>query len=97
MSDESRGFSMEQRILRVMRKVLASVVRDATPRADTPSCLSARTVEDIRDCFELISIREKELADALTLNQARPLYPDQEKMAKRITLSKPVKPDPEKH
>jgi len=96
MNDESREFSMERRILRVMRKVLAGVVRDATPRADMPGCLSERTVEDIRACFELISIREKELADALALNQAHPLYPDQERTARRIIISKPVKPDPEK-
>lgn len=97
MNDESRKFSMERRILRIMRKVLANVVKDATPRADMPGCLSDQTVDDIRHCFELISIREKELAETLDLDQAHPLYPDQERTAKRITISKPAKPDPEKH
>ncbi|WP_413437220.1 segregation and condensation protein A [Sulfuriferula sp. GW1] len=97
MNDESREFSMERRILRVMRKTLAHVVKDATPRANMPGCLSDQTVEDIRHCFELISIREKELAETLSLDQAHPLYPDQERTAKRIIISKPVKPDPEKY
>ncbi len=97
MNDESSKFSMERRILRIMRKVLANVVKDATPRDDMPGCLSDQTVDDIRHCFELISIREKELAETLNLDQAHPLYPDQERTAKRITISKPAKPDPEKH
>ncbi|GBL45907.1 hypothetical protein SFMTTN_1718 [Sulfuriferula multivorans] len=97
MSDELKEPSMERRILRVMRKTLANVVKDATPRANMPSCLSDQTVEDIRHCFELISIREKELAETLNLDQAHPLYPDQERTAKRIIISKPVKPDPEKY
>ncbi len=96
MSDEPNELSTERRILRVMRKVLANVVKDATPRADMQGYLSDQTVEDIRCCFELISIREKELAETLNLDQAHPLYPDQERTAKRIILSKPVKPDPEK-
>lgn len=97
MSDEPREPSMERRILRVMRKVLANVVKDATPRTDMPGCLTDQTVEDIRHCFELISIREKELAETLNLDQAHPLYPDQKRTAKRIIIRKPVKPDPEEH
>ncbi len=97
MSDEINPLSMEQRILRVMRKVLASVVRDATPRDEHPNFLSEQTIEDIRLCFELISIRERELAQSLQLDPAQPLYPDQPRASQPISFSKPAKADPQKN
>ncbi len=93
MNDPLNEPTMEQRILRVMRKVLANVVKDATPRDGMPGCLSARTVDDIRYCFELISVRENELAEHL--KQAQPMYPDQRTNVHRIVFNKPAKPDAE--
>jgi len=58
-------FSSEQKILRVMRKVLASIVKDVTPQDGASLLLTERTIEDIRDIFGLISLREKELIEAL--------------------------------
>lgn len=81
-------FSPEQRILRVMRKVLASVVKDVTPQDGMENPLTARTIEDIRDIFGMISAREKELFEVF--GQAtgdRPMYPGEKPSAKVIPIS----------
>ena len=89
---------MEQRILRVMRKVLAKIVREVAPRPGTTGPLSDDTVEDIRQCFNLISIRERELAEAQGMTPQKPFYPDQPQSAKvvKITARKKDKDDPAK-
>jgi hypothetical protein len=81
-------FSPEQLILRVMRKVLASVVKDVTPQEGMSNPLTDRTIEDIRDIFGMISTREKELLEAF--GQAagdRPFYPGDKPSAKVIPIS----------
>ena len=97
MGDDSQELSMERRILRIMRKTLASVVKDATPQPGTSGFLSDQTVDDIKECFLLISLREKELAESVGLAQSRPYYPDQQKAGQVISFSRPGKTDPEKH
>lgn len=82
---------MEQRILRVMRKVLAKIVREVAPRAGHPSPLSDDTVDDIRECFNLISIRERELSEAASKSLERPYYPDQPQPTKVVKISRAVK------
>jgi len=88
--------NMEQRILRLMRKVLAKIVREVAPRPGTVGPLSDDTVEDIRQCFDLISRRERELADAQNMTPQKPFYPDQPQSAKvvKITARKKDKDDP---
>ena len=87
--------SKEQRILRLMRKTLGNIVKDVTPTATRPNPLSENTIMDIRDCFALISEREKELADALGFDQAKPYYTDGEKpSAKVVSITKPSKDQP---
>jgi hypothetical protein len=68
----------EQSVLRQMRKTLGSIVKDATPLGGRPHPLTNSTIEEIKDCFALISEREKELADKLGFNQATPYYADGE-------------------
>ncbi len=68
--------SKEQRILRLMRKTLGNIIKDVTPRPGRENPLSENTILDIRDCFALISEREKELAEALNFDQAKPYYAD---------------------
>ncbi len=96
MGEDTQEFSMERRILRIMRKTLASVVKDATPQSGTSGFLSDQTVEDIRECFLLISLREKELAEVVGLAQAKPYYPDQQKPGQVVNFARPGKADPEK-
>lgn len=92
----AKEMSVEQRILRAMRKTLASVVRDATPRPGTSGFLSDETVEQIKGCFELIASREKELGEALGLSQSKPVYPDQPQSTKTVQITR-KKPGPDVH
>ena len=85
--------SKEQRILRAMRKTLGSVVRDATPLGGRPNPLTDTTVQEIKDCFALISERERELASQLGFDEAKPYYNDgsETPSAQIISLIKPAK------
>jgi len=84
--------SKEQRILRLMRKTLGNIVKDVTPTATRPNPLSENTIMDIRDCFALISERERELSDSLGFDQAKPYYVDGEQpSAKVVSITKPNK------
>jgi hypothetical protein len=84
--------SKEQRILRLMRKTLGNVVKDVTPYGGRTNPLSESTIQDIKDCFGLISDRERELAEALDFDQAKPYYADGEQpRAKVISIVKPPK------
>ncbi|MEW7978992.1 MAG: segregation and condensation protein A [gamma proteobacterium symbiont of Phacoides pectinatus] len=94
MSDSSK----EREILMVMRKVLASVVKDTTPAPGTRHTLTERTIEDIRLCFGLIAARERELADAAGAVPERPYFADQQPAANVVPIDKigRIKPqDPE--
>lgn len=66
----------EQRVLSLMRKTLGSIVKDVTPLGGRPNPLTNSTIQEIKECFGLISEREKELADKLGFDQAKPHYAD---------------------
>ena len=89
--------SKEQRILIVMRKVLAAVVRDTTPPSGMRHPLSDKTIEDVRQCLGLIAAREKELAEADGRGGERPFYADEPPRSKVVSMDKigkpPVKPE----
>jgi hypothetical protein len=80
--------STEQQILIAMRKTLAAIVRDVTPPPGMKHPLSEATIEDVRQCFALISAREKELADADERGGERPYYADQQQNAQVIPVAK---------
>ncbi len=89
MNEEN--LSKEQRILRVLRKVLGNIVKDATPPPGMLHPLSQQTREDIRDLFALIAEREKELADISNPDRnERPFYPGDKKPSNVINM--PVSP-----
>lgn len=82
--------SKEQRILVVMRKLLAQIVKDTTPGPGMRHPLNEQTIKDIRDCFGLISARERELSEQAGIeNKDRPRYPDQPKTSTVIEFKKP--------
>ncbi|MBZ0093437.1 MAG: hypothetical protein ACYC2R_07130 [Burkholderiales bacterium] len=83
---ENEDLSKEQRILRVMRKVLGSIVKDVTPQPGMLHPLSEQTIEDIRACFALISVREAELAGHLGLATAKPNFTDEPQTAKVVSI-----------
>lgn len=73
----TENLTKEQHILRAMRKVLASVARDTASGFGKPSVLSETTIQEIRDCFGIISEREAELAGALGLDRnEKPYFSD---------------------
>jgi len=76
--DSEKELTEEQRIMRMMRKTLTSVVRDTAPRDGNPSPLSEATVLGIKDCLVVISRREAELASTLNPNRnERPRFIDE--------------------
>lgn len=79
--------SMEQRILRVMRKVLGSVAKDTAPRHGMPHALSDQTIEDMKACFALISAREMELAKDAGYAQERPHFTDDPQKPNVVPIS----------
>ncbi len=84
--------SKEQRILSMMRKTLGSVVRDVTPLGGRTNPLTDNTIQEIKDCFGLISERERELAEALDFDKSKPFYKDgQPQTAQVINIFKPNK------
>jgi hypothetical protein len=60
-SDE---ISQEERILRMMKKVLTDVAKDTHAQPGFRHPLSDNTVQGIRDCLALIAARERELVEA---------------------------------
>jgi len=77
----------ERRVLSMMRKVLSAVARDTAPMPGRRSPLSDQTVEDIKSCMVVISMREQELAEAKgKFHQLRPEYKDQQKKSKFVSL-----------
>ncbi|MBU0499681.1 MAG: segregation and condensation protein A [Gammaproteobacteria bacterium] len=83
--DES---SKEREILMVMRKVLASVIKDTTPpQRGLKHPLSGATIEDVRQCLALIAARERELADAAGAIMEQPCYVDDTQAVKTVSLA----------
>ena len=93
MNEEN--LSKEQRILRVLRKVLANIVKDATPAPGQPHPLKESTIYDIRDLFGLISEREAELADQSKPDRnEKPVYADEPKKSNVVKMPKSGKSKP---
>ena len=81
--------SKEREILRVMRKVLAQIIKDTTPPSRAMKHpLSDQTIQDVRQCLGLISLRERELADAAGIRQERPHYTDEQRAADVVSIHK---------
>lgn len=80
------SLTKEQRVLRMMRKVLANIVKDATPQPGMLHPFSEQTIDDIRECFALISAREAELAEEAGLEESRPHFTDEPREAKVVPL-----------
>jgi LEA14-like dessication related protein len=59
--------SKEQEMIRRMRKVLTSIIREITPAPGDKYPLSKPTVEEIRSCLGLLVAREQELAKAIEM------------------------------
>lgn len=79
----------ERDLLLVMRKVLASIIKDTTPaHRDLKHPLSENTIQDVRMCLGLISNRERELADLAGVKQEKPYYTDEKPSAEVVSIHK---------
>lgn len=79
--------SKEERILLAVRSVLVDVAKDTAtdPRLKHP--LSDRTLEGIRDCLNLITARQAELAEeAGNPMNDRPHYVDEPRTQVKVSL-----------
>lgn len=75
MTDESPG--KETRILQVMRGILVDVIKDTTTKPGLKHPLSDRTIDSIRHGLDLITVRQKELAEMQGQQwDLRPTYPE---------------------
>lgn len=85
---DSKALHDEQRLMRMMRKTLTSIVRDTAPRDGNPSPLTEATVMNIKDCLMVIASRETELArlTGRTLDE-RPRFADETPNAHTIRVS----------
>lgn len=95
MNTSNEALSKEQRILIALRKTLSRVVVETTPpAAHLQRVISDETVEQIKLCFDLISTRERELAElkGVTVTE-RPFFTDKPAPSKPITMLKMNKSD----
>ena len=90
----SENLSPEQLLLRTMRKVLGSIIRDTTPQEGVAQPLSGKTIEEIKACFAQISVREAELYQGSHLKSV-PVYADQPRSATVIPIGQKKRPMPE--
>ncbi len=99
MTDEA--FSKEQRILRMMKRVLTDVAKDTHVPNGMRHPLSETTILGIRDCLGLIASREQELASALGQGMnMRPRFVDEPKKTVVVPIdidSMRKKPGNEEH
>lgn len=89
----TKELSKEHRILIAMRQVLSGIIRDTTPPPGRQHPLTPATIEDIKQCFALITSREQEIhSEAGTNMDARPRYADEPKKTNQVVqFTKPKK------
>lgn len=74
----SEELTIEERVLRAVKQVLTSVVKDTSTPPGMKHPLTDKTLEDIRQCFGMITAREQELADEHGRDtSARPRFIDE--------------------
>jgi len=85
---DEKALHDEQRLMRMMRKTLTSIVRDTATRDGNPSPLTEATVLGIKDCLMVISSRETELAQLTgrTLDE-RPRFTDETPTSHSVKIS----------
>jgi len=86
--------SKEERILRVMKRVLTDIAKDTYTRPGYRHPLSDNTVAGIRNCLSLITAREVELNEAAgrPMDQ-RPRFVDEPQSSVVVPLNIPGKPE----
>lgn len=79
--------ALEARILRLVKRTLTDVAKDTSAPPGTAHPLTPETIHGLRECFGLITARERELAEAAgTPSRARPEFIDEPKKTQVVTL-----------
>ncbi|HEB59553.1 MAG TPA: segregation and condensation protein A [Gammaproteobacteria bacterium] len=74
--------SKEEKVLRMVKRVLTDIARDTYAPPGQRHPLSGETMQSMRDCLALIVARENELAEAAGRpNTMRPHYVDEPRKA----------------
>ncbi|MGD2137144.1 MAG: segregation and condensation protein A [Gammaproteobacteria bacterium] len=95
MNDET--LTKEERILRVMKRVLTDVAKDTYTRPGLRHPLSDDTIRGIRDCLSLITAREVELNEAAGRSMdKRPRFVDEPRDSVVVPLNIPDPKDRDK-
>ena len=82
--------SKEHQILATVRKVLSAIARDTTPPPGRLHPLKTQTIEDLKQCFLLITSREKEIIEeAGSEMNKRPRFADEPKTSQVVQFTKP--------
>lgn len=77
----------EERVLRMMKHVLTSVARDTATEPGLKHPLSEQTINEIRECLMVITVREQELAKEFDRDtSARPRFIDEPKSEVVVSL-----------
>jgi hypothetical protein len=88
MTDQE--LTKEERILRVMKRVLTDVAKDTYTRPGHRHPLSEETVNGIRNCLTLITARETELNTAAGRSMdARPRFVDEPQSSVVVQMNIP--------
>jgi len=95
MTDEE--LTKEERVLRVMKRVLTNIAKDTYTRPGHRHPLSDDTVNDIRNCLSLITAREAELNETAgrAMNH-RPRFVDEPQTSVVVPLKIPTDKDKNK-
>ncbi len=76
----TQPLSKEERILRMIKRVLTDIARDTSTPPGMKHPLSEHTIQGMRECLGLISAREREIIkEAGRTNTARPEFVDEPK------------------
>lgn len=87
----------EERILRVMKRVLTNIAKDTYTRPGHRHPLADNTVNDIRNCLSLITAREAELNEvAGRATNDRPRFIDEPRSPVVVPLTIPGNKDKNK-
>lgn len=87
-SNTAGNLSKEQRVLRMVKKVLTDVAKDTVTPAGLKHPLSEQTINGIRECLALITARESELLqEAGITNMQKPHYADEPQKHVNVSIT----------
>ena len=86
--NKTGNMSKEQRILRMVKKVLTDIAKDTVTPPGLKHPLSEQTIYGIRECLELITARESELLkEAGQSNTQKPYFIDEPQKNVNVSIT----------